>query len=122
MKKFSKYYETLGVLIVIAVLTDYIIYPGLTVSNSFLNLLTVILSIIVIGITILFIDERLLKKREDRVIQPGETEYDYIPKDEIVKKKRATKKKDEPSVKPKKKSEFPMKPHDKLIKSKTKNK
>lgn len=130
MKKFSKYYETLGVLIVISLLLEYIIYPGLTAPNSFFNLLSVVLSLIVIGLTVLFIDSRILTKDEVVSVEPGETELDYLPKEEVVKKKRNPKqsvgvKGDEPFVKTRKKPkkpEFPMEPHDKTVKSKLKTK
>jgi hypothetical protein len=130
MKKFSKYYETLAVLITITLLLDYIIYPGLTAPNTFVNLLTVILSIIVIGLSVLFIDSRLIGKEEIITVEPGETELDYLPKKEVVKKKRNPKqpvvvKGDEPFVKTRKKpkkSEFPMEPHDKTVRTTTKTK
>jgi hypothetical protein len=130
MKKFSKYYETLGVLIVISLLLEYIIYPGLTASNTFVNLLTVLLSIVVIGLSVLFIDSRLIGKEEVVTVKPGETELDYLPKKEVVKKKRTYKKSNtvkdvESPVKTKKKPkkpEFPMEPHDKTVRSTLKTK
>jgi hypothetical protein len=124
MKKFSKYYETLAVLITIILLLEYIIYPGLTAPNTFVNLLTVILSIIVIGLSVLFIDSRLIGKEEIITVEPGETELDYLPKKEVVKKKRTPKKVDgtKPVVKKPKKPEFPMEPHDKTVRASTKPK
>jgi hypothetical protein len=46
---------------------------------------------------------------KDETIPPGETEYDYIPKEEVIKKKRNTKqfpeiKSTEPFIKTRKKS------------------
>lgn len=130
MKKFSKYYETLGVLIVISLLLEYVIYPGLTAPNTFVNLLTVLLSIVVIGLSVLFIDSRLIGKEEVISVEPGETELDYLPKKEVVKKKRNPKQpvgviSDEPFVKTRKKPkkpEFPMEPHDKTVRSTLKTK
>jgi|688.fasta_scaffold562416_2 hypothetical protein len=130
MKKFSKYYETLAVLITIILLLEYIIYPGLTAPNTFVNLLTVLLSIVVIGLSVLFIDSRLIGKEEVITVEPGETELDYLPKKEVVKKKRNPKQpvgfmSDEPFVKTRKKpkkSEFPMEPHDKTVRASTKPK
>ena len=132
MKKFSKYYETLAVLITITLLLDYIIYPGLTAPNTFVNLLTVLLSIVIIGLFVLFVDSRLIGKEEVISVEPGETELDYLPKKEVVKKKRNPKqpvgvKDDGPLVKTRKKPkkpEFPIEPHVKTVKTtaKTKNK
>jgi hypothetical protein len=130
MKKFSKYYETLGVLITIVLSLEFIIYPGLTAPNTFINLLTVLFSLIVIGLSILFIDSRILSKEENVTVDPGETELDYLPKKEVVKKKRTYKKSNsvkdvESPVKTRKKPknpEFPMEPHDKTVRSSVKTK
>ena len=62
---------------------DFLIFPGLTAPNTIYN----ILSVIGVGVLGLFIYQYvdIRYKKDDEVIVPGETELDYIPKDEVVK-------------------------------------
>jgi hypothetical protein len=65
---------------------EYIIFPGLTASNTFLNVLSVIIAVFVFAFVyhLLKIDRFM----DPETIEPGETELDYLPKEEVVKKKR----------------------------------
>jgi hypothetical protein len=70
----------------------FIVFPGLTVSNTILNILSGILGLFSIMFVYYYIN---MDKFVDKLmhIEPGETELDYIPKDEIEKiKKRISKK------------------------------
>jgi hypothetical protein len=70
----------------------FIVLPGLTASNTILNILSGILGLFSIMFVYYYIN---MDKFVDKLmnIEPGETELDYIPKDEIEKiKKRITKK------------------------------
>jgi hypothetical protein len=73
------------------IILDFLIFPGLTAPNTIYN----ILSVIGFGVLSLFIYQYIdfKFKEADSSVNPGETELDYIPKEEIVKKKRTTKKK-----------------------------
>jgi hypothetical protein len=79
---------------------EYVVFPGLTAADSYLNIISALIGIF----SILFIYHSIQWKdlfsflsKEDGTVLPGETEYDYIPKEEIVKqktiKKKPTKKK-----------------------------
>ena len=76
-----------GVLICCSVffILDFLIFPGLTASNTIYN----ILSVIGVGVLGLFIYQYvdIRYKKDDEVIVPGETELDYLPKKKTVKKK-----------------------------------
>jgi hypothetical protein len=70
----------------------FIVFPGLTAANTILNILSGILGLFSIMFVYYYIN---MDKFVDKLmnIEPGETELDYIPKDEIEKiKKRITKK------------------------------
>jgi hypothetical protein len=70
----------------------FIVFPGLTASNTILNILSAVLGLFSIMFVYYYIN---MDKFVDKLmnIEPGETELDYIPKDEIEKiKKRITKK------------------------------
>jgi hypothetical protein len=106
-----------------------IVFPGLTAADSILNIVATLIGIFTLVFLFNYIDGTKLFSKP--TIEPGETELDYIPKDEIVKKKRNLKqfpeiKGDGPFVKTRKKSkksEFPMEPHHTIHpKVKTKNK
>lgn len=100
-----------GVVLGIILTFEFIVFPGLTAADTIQN----ILALLVGGFTILFAFnfiqwKKLLEFLSDQheTIPPGETEYDYIPKEEVIKKKRNSKqfseiKSEEPFVKTKKK-------------------
>jgi Na+(H+)/acetate symporter ActP len=101
-----------GVIFGIGIVFEYIVFPGLTTADSYTNILAALIGIFSILFVFHFIQwkdlfEFLSDKSE--VVSPGETELDYIPKEEIIKKKRTVKKKsvktksEEPKVKTKKK-------------------
>jgi hypothetical protein len=100
-----------------AILT-FIVFPGLTVANTILNIISGILGLFTIIFVYYYINmDKFVGKFIN--IEPGETEFDYINPEELKpKKKRNLKqfdgvKSDEQFVKTrkKKKSEFPLPPH-----------
>jgi Na+(H+)/acetate symporter ActP len=101
-----------GVLFGIGIVFEYIVFPGLTTADSYTNILAALIGIFSVLFVYHFIQwEDLFKFILDKneTIPPGETEYDYIPKDKIVKKKRNPKqfdgvKSEEPFVKTRKKT------------------
>ena len=135
MKKIKTFFNSgmldlVGMVIGIVLVFEFIVFPGLTEPNTILNIISALIGIVT---TLLFIYlapscftrfKNIFESSLDE-IKLGETELDYIPKEEILKKKRNTKqfdgvKSDEPFVKTRKKPkkpEFPMKPHSKVVKS-----
>lgn len=100
-----------GVIFGIGIIFEYVVFPGLTAADTYLNILSALIGIFTIIFVYHFVQwkdifEFLSSKNQP--IPPGETEYDYVPKDEIVKKKRNPKqssktKSEEPFVKTRKK-------------------
>jgi hypothetical protein len=78
----------------------FIVFPGLTVANTILNILSGILGLFSIMFVYYYIN---MDKFVDKLmnIEPGETELDYIPKDEIEKIKRRITKKEKVIIHPK---------------------
>lgn len=114
-----------GVVLGLILTFEFIVFPGLTTSDTILNILSLLIGIFSILFTFHFIQWKKLFEflSEDKPIEPGETELDYIPKEEVIKKKKNPKqmdgiKSDTPFVKTRKKSE-PHVPHPK-VKNKTK--
>lgn len=116
-KIFNK--RVLAVLVVIFLITilfKYVVFPGLTVADSFSNILAVLIGIFSIVFVYHFIQWKdlikfLSDKDEVKVVPPGETELDYLPKEELIKKKRNPKqssktKSEEPFVKTRKKTKI----------------
>lgn len=110
----TKIAVSLGVGIIVFSIFTFAVFPFLTASNTILNILGGVIGAITLLFLFFYIDD-------DRFftpisIHPGETELDYIPKEEIEK---VTKKK---VNKPKKKtkSEFPLPPHQPRKKNETK--
>lgn len=89
----------------------FIVFPGLTVANTLLNIISGLFGIFTLIFIFYYLNIDIFLTRINSEIEPGETELDYIPKEEI-KKKKVYKKKDTKKDKPKK-SEFPIKPHHK---------
>lgn len=130
MTKYSKYYEPLATLIVSVLLFQFLFFPGLTIASTIINLITVLGIIVWVVLSISLFNGRFSNYFISKVvnIEPGETELDYIPEEEIKKTKRPTSKAKvkkvvaeasikEPVKKPKKtKSEYPLKPHAKVVK------
>ena len=88
---------------------EYIIYPGLTAANTFINIISVFIAVFVL--VFVFYLLKIDKFVNPEHIEPGETELDYIPQEEIVKKKRNPKqspevKSEEPFVKTRKKTKI----------------
>jgi hypothetical protein len=130
MTKYRKYYEPTITLIVTLLLLDFLIFPGFTVPNTIINLLTFAGSIVLLYVLLSLFTGRFKNNfiEHTPTIEPGETELDYIPEEEIKKTKKPTSKAKvkkvvaEASVKDKpkkpKKPEFPMEPHKPRVVSK----
>lgn len=78
----------------------FIVFPGLTVANTILNILSGIVGLFTICFLYYYIN---MDKFVDKImhIEPGETELDYISKDEIEKIKKKTTKKEKVIIHPK---------------------
>jgi hypothetical protein len=91
---------------------NFIVFPGLNTSNTILNILSAVLGVF----TFVFIFYYLKLDKTHEIythVEPGETELDYVSKDELKPKKRVVRKKP-------KTPEFPMKPHHPKPKTKSK--
>ncbi len=78
---------------------QFIVFPGLTAPDTILNILSLLIGIFLLLFVFHFVQWKKLFELlsdEEEPIKPGETELDYIPQEEIVKKKRTYKKKVEP--------------------------
>ena len=99
-----------GVVFGLILTFEFIVFPGLTDADTILNLLSALIGIFSILFAFHFIQwKKLFNFLSEEEITPGETEYDYIPKKEVIKKKRNTKqfpevKSEEPFVKTRKKT------------------
>ena len=96
-KTFNK--NLLAVVVVILgiiLIFEFIVFPGLTASDTILNIISLLLG----GFSSLFAFHfiqwknlfNFLSEENEKPITPGETELDYLPKEEVVKKKRTIKK------------------------------
>jgi hypothetical protein len=78
----------------------FIVYPGLTVANTILNILSALVGLFTLVFIFYYIGgDKFVETIND--IEPGETEFDYIPKDEVEKIKKKTTKKEKVIVHPK---------------------
>jgi Na+(H+)/acetate symporter ActP len=80
-----------GVVFGFFIIFEYIVFPGLTTADSYTNIIAALVGIFSILFVFHFVQWKNLFEflsEKDEIIPPGETEYDYIPKKEIVKKKR----------------------------------
>jgi hypothetical protein len=123
--------ELVLVAMTVLLIVEYLIYPGLSAPNTLVNIASS-LGALILG---LFVYYYLMPDNQPvEEITPGETEYDYIPKKEIIKKKRNPKqfngvKSDEPFVKTRTKpktekvmGEYQLNNKEKVRKSLTENK
>jgi hypothetical protein len=65
---------------------EYIVYPGLTTANTFFNVLSFLIAVFVFVLLFHLLKVENIFNPEH--LEPGETELDYIPKEEVIKKKR----------------------------------
>lgn len=84
-------------------IVTFIVFPGLTASNTILNILSALVGIFTLTFIFYYLDGDSLFTTPPEVT-PGETELDYINPEELKPKKKTAKKKTT-------KSEFPMPPH-----------
>ena len=112
---FKKTFDTnvltvVGVVFGIGLIFQFIVFPGLTASDTILNILSILIGIFSLLFAFHFVEWKKLfdfLSEDEDLIKPGETELDYLPKEEIVKKKRNPKqfpevKSEEPFVKTRK--------------------
>ena len=127
--------SVVGVVFGIGLIFQFIVFPGLTASDTILNILSILVGIFSLLFAFHFIQwKKLFDFLSEEEIKPGETELDYIPKKEIIKKKRNPKqfngvKSDEPFVKTRTKpktekvmGEYQLNNKEKVRKSLIKNK
>jgi hypothetical protein len=98
----NKFLEPIIFVVITSLLLEFAIFPGLTVANTFINIITGIFSILLIFFSYFYISTfKIWRKEVEEVIEPGETEFDYVPKEEIKKKKVYKKKPEQHVVHPK---------------------
>jgi hypothetical protein len=92
----------------------FVVFPGLTAANTLVNILSGLLGLFTF--VFIFYYLKLDKTYEQRSqLEPGETELDYVSKEELKPKKNTV-------VKKAKKSEYPLPPHHPVPKTKAKPK
>lgn len=89
----NKFIEPIIFPIFVVLLCEFVVFPGLTAADTIINILTLAFSISISVFGYFYITSFFDKKEEENVIEPGETELDYVPKEEIIKKKRTNNKK-----------------------------
>ena len=90
----------------------FVVFPGLTAANTLVNILSGLLGLFTF--IFIFYYLKLDKTYEQRSqLESGETELDYVSKEELKPKKKVV-------VKKPKKPEFPMEPHHPKPKPKSK--
>jgi hypothetical protein len=97
----SSVLAVVGIVFGIGLIFQFIVFPGLTESDTILNILSLLVGIFSLLFAFHFIQWKKLfdfLSEDEKSIEPGETELDYIPKEEVVKKKRVYKKKIEPYI------------------------
>ena len=90
----NKYLEPIIFLLVMSLLYEFVIKSGLASSDTFINTITSIFVLFLMVFSYYYIAGFKIFKdeEEEHHIEPGETEFDYIPHDEIKKKKVGKKK------------------------------
>ena len=92
----NKNVKTILIGLTVFLIFTFIVFPGLTVADTILNIISALIGIFTLVFLFYYIDGD--KFFNTPTIEPGETELDYIPKEEIVKKKSTKKKKDESHI------------------------
>jgi len=72
-------------------LLQWVVFPGLTEPNTFLNIVSALVGILCGIFVILYVKETFFPKQKS-VLEPGETELDYIPVKPKKVRKPSTKK------------------------------
>lgn len=88
--------SVVGVILGVILTFEFIVFPGLTASDTVLNILSLLIGIFSLLFVFYFIEwKKLFNLLDDNEepIKPGETELDYQPKEKLVKKKKTVKKK-----------------------------
>jgi len=99
-----------GVIFGCGIIFKYVVFPGLTDTDSYLNILSTLIGIFTVVLVYRIVQWKDLVEflsSKDEVVPPGETELDYVPEEEIKKKRNPKQysktKSDEPFVKTRKK-------------------
>jgi hypothetical protein len=121
MNKLKQYKTQIFNAITIFLIVTFVIFPGLTMANTFFNILAGISALLLLAWGGIALYDYVRSSNgnpypspiDETITQSGETELDYIPKPKA--KRKYTKKP--------KKSEYPLPPHHTVVKTpKTKNK
>jgi hypothetical protein len=93
----------------------FVVFPGLTAANTLVNILSGLLGLFTFVFIFYYLglDNTYPSPVDETITEPGETELDYLTKEEIKPKKKVV-------VKKPKKPEFPMEPHHPKPKPKSK--
>jgi hypothetical protein len=76
----------------------FIVFPGLTVNNTFLNIISTIIGIFTLVYIFYYINGDKVYETFMNV-EPGETELDFIPPEELKPKNKVVKKKPKTKIK-----------------------
>lgn len=89
----NKLTKTLTTILISVLFYTFLVFPGLTLDNTFINLVSGVLGVLYLIFLFYYFNLDVLFTKENE-IEPGETELDYIPPTETkVKRKRTINKK-----------------------------
>lgn len=89
----NKLTKILTTILISVLFYTFLVFPGLTLDNTFINLVSGVLGVLYLIFLFYFFDLDLFFIKENE-IEPGETELDYFPPTETkVKRKRTVNKK-----------------------------
>jgi fatty acid desaturase len=91
----SKTFTSFLVGLFMVVLYHFLIFPGLTVANTIINILSAILGVISLMFLVFYVKHMYLKNQDFELFTPDpnktpETELDYIPPKKKTTKRRTT--------------------------------
>ena len=89
----NKLLQSVLVLLGALFIFEYVIAPGLTAASSITNIISVLLSVVILFGLFKYLDSISGKKTDKDITQipPGETELDYVPKPKMKAKPKVTK-------------------------------
>jgi uncharacterized membrane protein YphA (DoxX/SURF4 family) len=98
------FFQLLGI---IAIFT-FIVFPGLTAADTLVNIFSVVIGFFTLLALYYFVKSWFTIDEPTKEVQPGETEFDYVPlpKPKAKRKPKVTK------------SEYPLPPHHPISKAK----
>lgn len=91
----NKLTKILTTILISVLFYTFLVFPGLTLDNTFINLVSGVLGVLYLIFLFYFFNlDLLFTKEKEPEVEPGETELDYIPPTETkVKRKRTVNKK-----------------------------